>query len=191
MTVAANFKHLAPWLCLAMATSAWANMGIPMLMIAWPAYVLGLIPVVAIEAFIGTRDLRLSWGEVTPVSLIGNLWSTFIGVPVVWGILFAVEMAIGMTLGEHLPTGGAWNYVLFPFFIAWLGPTENVWAVYAAFVLLAIPFCFASIWIESKVAIKKLPHQSPEAVRAWIRRANIWSYVLLVACAIAFPVLGK
>ena len=70
------------------------------------------------------------------------------------------------------------------FMIAWVGG-DDVWMVYFAFVLLAVPFCV--IWIERKVALRRLPEIPAGAVREWVRDANIWSYVLLVAAAIAYP----
>ena len=70
--------------------------------------------------------------------------------------------------------------------IAWVGG-DDVWVVYLAFCLLAIPFCVASIWIERKVAVRRLPDLPVERVRQWVRDANIWSYVLLVAVAVLYP----
>jgi hypothetical protein len=139
-----KWAGLAPWLFLFVATGAYANMGIPMLMLAWPAYILGLIPVIAIEAFIGTRMLKLSWNDVLPATAIGNIWSTLVGIPVVWIALIALEAAAGIGLSTIDPSG-ILQWVLFPFFVAWLAPTESIWVVYAAFVVLAIPFCVASI----------------------------------------------
>jgi hypothetical protein len=168
---------------------AWANMGIPMLMLAWPAYVLGLAPIIVLESLVGTRDLGLPWRKILPVVAVGNLWSTLLGIPVVWAGLFAIEAVVGIAAATIAPTGDLDKW-LFPFFVAWLPPIENIWIVYAAFAVLAVPFCIASIWIEAKVALRKLPAQPPDKVRAWIRRANVWSYVFMVACFVAFPLSG-
>lgn len=165
-----------------------ANMGIPMLALAWPAYWIGFIPVVLLEGFMAQRIAGLPISTALKVSAVGNLWSTALGVPVVWAVLLGIEMVVGMSAGA-LGAQGVWNYILFPFMIAWLGPTENIWLVYLAFVLLAIPFCVASIWIEIKVARKMAPEIPVEMHRKWVARANIVSYILLVICAVAFPLI--
>ena len=176
---------VALWAML-LAHDAVANVGIPMLVLAWPALWIALAPVVVFEAFLGTRRLKLQWRPALKVSLIANLWSTLAGVPAAWVGLLALEMLVGYT-ASALGADRSWNYILFPFMIAWIGPTENAWIVYLAFVLLAIPFCWVSIWIEGGVAVKRLRDHPPKEVRSWVLHANVWSYILLVACSIAFP----
>jgi hypothetical protein len=182
------WKRLAPWILLVLSAEVWANMGIPMLALAWPAHWVALLPVIALEGFIGKRASGIPIGLAMKTSAYGNLWSTFIGVPVVWVALFAVEMVLGIGLSQIDPKWGN-HWLLFPLFAAWLGPTENIWQVYAAFVILAVPFCIGSIWIETKVALSMCSIYPPASIRAWIRRANIWSYVLLVSVALAYPIL--
>ena len=179
------FLEWAPWLVLAVPASAWANAGVPMLMLAWPAYVLGLIPIVLIESFIGTKDLGLSWTQALPVVTIGNLWSTFLGIPLTWIAMLVVEMVVGVTLGSFEPSRDVQMW-FFPFLVAVVPGFDNIWLFYAAFVILSIPFCIASIWIERKVALHRLPSHPPQAVRAWIKHANIWSYVAMLVCTAIF-----
>src|SRR5665213_43289 len=171
---------------LALSSACWADTGLPMLVLVWPSYILALIPVIVIEAYVGVRKLGLSWRVALRICTVGNLWSTLLGVPMVWLLLLGVEMPVGVA-AYSLKADAGWQYLLFPFPIAWVGG-ESVWIVYAAFVLLAFPFCAASIWIERKVALRYLPDLPAERVRSWVRDANIWSYVLLVAVAIAYPI---
>jgi hypothetical protein len=163
-----------------------ADVGLPMLILVWPAYILAFVPVVGVEAFVGVRRLGLGWRVALATCAVGNLWSTLLGVPIVWLALLALEFLVA-SLANALPLSSAWEYVLFPFMIAWIGG-ESVWMLYLAFVLLAFPFCVASIWIERKVALRRLPELPAQAVREWVRDANIWSYVLLVAVALIYPV---
>jgi hypothetical protein len=165
-------------------------MGVPMLALAWPAHWLALVPVIALEAAIGVRAAGIPIKQAVKVATFGNLWSTFIGVPVVWALLFGVEMVFGLALSQIDPSGGD-HWFLFPIFAAWLGPSANVWTVYAAFVILAVPFCIGSIWIETRVGMQMCPSRPAAAIRAWIQRANIWSYVLLSTIAVAFPLFGE
>jgi len=159
-----------------------------MLALAWPAFWIALIPVILIEGLICVRELGLGWKRALEVSAAANLMSTFVGIPVAWILLVGIEILVGLS-ANALAVERAWSYALFPLMLAWLNPTDNVWIIYAAFALLAIPFCVVSIWIERKVAMRMLPELQPEKVRAWVKRANIWSYVLLVACSIAYPLL--
>lgn len=169
---------------------AWGNMGIPMLVVAWPAYWLALLPVIAFEGHLGSQVLNLGRAEAMKTAAVANLWSTFLGIPVVWVGLFALEMIIGVGLSGTNVRGVA-EWVLFPFMTPWLAPTENIWLVYAAFVILAVPFCVASIWIETKVALRRHPNHEAEHLRKWIRHANIWSYIVIAALAIGFPLFGE
>jgi hypothetical protein len=185
MVRAAPPTALLAALALIASADAKANVGIPMLVLALPAYVVALVPVVLIEALLGVHRLGLSWSKALGTTAVGNLWSTFLGIPIVWILLLGLEFVVGGS-ASLLDLGNRWDYVLFPFMIAWVGG-DDVWTVYFAFVLLAIPFCIASNWIEQKVALRRLPKIPAAAVREWVRDANIWSYVLLVAVAIAYP----
>jgi hypothetical protein len=167
------------------SADARADVGIPMLVLAWPAYIVALIPVVIIEAFVGVRRIGLAWPAALRTATIANLWSTFLGIPIVWVLLLALEFLVG-GVASLLNLSNRWEYVLFPFMIAWVGG-EDVWTIYFAFVLLAIPFCLASIWIERKVALRTLTEAPVADVRAWVRDANIWSYTFLVVAAAAYP----
>lgn len=184
------WTRLVPWSLLVLTADAWANMGIPMLALAWPAHWAALLPVIAVEGFIGQRTARMPIGHALKVSAFANLWSTFIGVPVVWAALFAVEVVLGIGLSQIDPVWGN-HWLLFPLSAAWLGPDADVWQVYLAFVILAVPFCIGSIWIETRVALRMCPTHAPATIRSWMRRANFWSYVLLVSVAVAFPVMGQ
>jgi len=160
-----------------------------MLALAWPAYWIGLLPVVAVESFIGVRILKLSWKKALQVTAVGNMLSTFVGIPVVWVGLVVVEFSLG-ALAPYLDKS-IWQYALYPFYAPWLGPTNDHWVIYGAFVVLAVPFCLVSIWLESRVAIRMLPTHPLIFVRRWVRIANAVSYGLIVAFALLYPLTAK
>ncbi len=168
------------WALLLVPLSASANAGVPMLMLAWPLYAFGLIPIVVLESFIGVRELGLSWSRAFSITTIGNLWSTFVGIPLTWLGMLAVEAVVGLSLGS-LEVSGKVEMLFFPFLVAWVPGFDNIWMYYAAFVILSIPFCIVSIWVERKVALRRLPELRAEAVRSWIMRANVLSYGAMVA----------
>ena len=183
-----TLRRLAPLIGLVVSTSVSANIGIPMLAVAWPAYWIALFPVIFLEGYLGEWITKIPRNQAMKVAAYGNLLSTFVGIPVVWGILVAVEFAVGPSLSHVDPK---FEWVVFPLLAAWIGPTRNLWIVYTAFVVLAVPFCIASIWIETRVALRMCPAYSPDLIRRWIRHANVASYALLCVVAAAYPVIGK
>jgi hypothetical protein len=168
------------------ASPALANAGTPMLALAWPAYWIALLPMIVVQALILRRLLKINWPRALKVTTFGTLWSTFLGVPMVWFMLLAVELLVGVVMGA-LHASRSWDYILFPLMAAWLGPTQNAWVVYAAFAVLAVPFCAVAILIEGRVAAVMLVELPTNQVRAAIWRATMWSYVLVVACALVYP----
>jgi len=158
-----------------------------MLAVAWPLFWLCFIPVVLIEAEVAHRQLGLTRPQAIKISAIANGVSTLVGVPVVWLALVLIEMAIGLSFpGSH--STGTW-YALFPLMAAWLFPTDDVRIVFAAFVVLAIPFCLASIYLEARIAHRYLRQIEPALVWKWARSANILSYCGMVIVAAVFTVL--
>ncbi len=168
------------WQLLLVPLSASANAGVPMLVLAWPLNGLGLVPIVVLESFIGVTELELSWGRALSITTIGNLWSTFVGIPLAWLGMFAVEAVVGLSLGS-LEVSGKVQMLFFPFLVAWVPGFDNIWMYYAAFVILSIPFCIVSIWVERKVALRRPPELRAVAVRSWIMRANVLSYSVMGA----------
>jgi hypothetical protein len=161
---------------------AYANIGIPMLAITWPLQWLALLPVVALEGELAHRRLHLARPKALKVSLLANIVSTLIGIPLAWAILVVLEFTIGFGLaGIGMQDNETLNRVLFPLMTAWLGPTENTWLIYLAFAILAVPFCAASIFFESRMAYRMLPELAKSDVLTWSKLANVSSYIALVS----------
>jgi hypothetical protein len=163
------------------------DVGIPMLALAWPLFWLSFVPVVLIEAEVARRQLGIGRKEAVILSAKANALSTMIGIPIVWLGLVLVEFAVGTAL-----PGGMSPHkflVLFPLMAAWLGPVEDVRIIFAAFVVLAIPFCAASIYIEYEVARRQLPNIDPAAMYRWARTANIYSYAAIILAAAAYTAI--
>jgi hypothetical protein len=167
---------------------AMANAGVPMLMLAWPAYILALLPIIAVESHFGAKHLNVAWRDLLPAVAVANLWSTFVGIPLAWAAMFIVEMIVGIGSSSLNIPDSAQKW-LFPFYAAWV-TAESPWQVYAAFVVLAVPFCAISIWIERRIIARKLPQHPVAATRSWVMRANIWTYVLMVLVSVTFPILA-
>jgi len=185
-----NRRRFAVFPLLAVAPGiAGANAGIPMLAFTWPLQWLALLPVVAIEAALVARALGTPYRNLLWPVAKANLVSTLVGIPLAWAAMLALEFLVlgGMNL---LPPETANSRVLqvlsFPFAVAWLGDV-GAWVVYAAFVVLAIPFCLVSIAIERRMLAKSLPGADAASLRSGVKLANIASYLLLVVGTVAFP----
>lgn len=170
---------------------ATANAGIPMLAIAWPAYWLALLPVILFEAGRAQRMAGLTWRQSLKMAAWANLVSTLAGIPMTWGFLLILQIGIlaGVTFLEVDTPSVMTSVFLFPFMSAWVPPYENTWAIYAAFVILAIPFCLASIIIEAWVAKRVIPTADPSLLDQWARQSNIRSYAAIAVLFAFYPLL--
>src|SRR5574337_161729 len=119
-------------------------MGVPMIVLTWPAMVVLLVPIIAIEGLLCRRWLGLSTWQAIKSNAISNLASTIIGIPVAWAVMFAVELGVS-SLAIKLPTVQKWNTPLAKVIsillsAAWLGPPgeNDVWVIPAATLVLLI-----------------------------------------------------
>lgn len=174
-----------------------ADVGLPMLVIAWPVAWIALMPIIAIEAFLAIKILAVSWKQAFKISSLANLLSTLIGIPVTWGLLFALEFGAIFSVGyvsdllKYNPDDSLMAAVFFPFYAAWLPPTENKWVVYAAFLVLLIPFYFMSVAIEVRLAKRFLKTETIVSIRRWGRIANAATYLMMAIGAGIFCWLHK
>lgn len=171
---------------------AWANAGIPMLFLVWPAQWLALIPIVVIESVVIARAVGSSTkAQLWPVSK-ANLLSTLVGVPVAWLAMLAVEAGAAGILFGLLPsslTDAPWvRYATFPLMAAWIGGSSKL-EFQAAFLVLAIPFCLVSIYVEHWSLRASVKGELSALLRRAVIRGNILTYVLLsvvLVSAVAF-----
>ena len=172
----------------ATSSAAYANAGIPMLALAWPAQWLAFIPVVFMEAWVGRNHSSFGFAERLKLVAIANAVSTFVGIPLAWIALVLVESGFGLGLNvvrEHFGFLGPGNslvstalFVLM--YSPWLPPIDDYRVVYIAFVILTVPFCVTSIWME-RIVIRRLRRSlDPSQLYVWVRKGNIYSYFLLV-----------
>jgi hypothetical protein len=166
-----------------------ADAGIPMIVLAFPAMLMLLVPISIVEGFLYKKWLALTTWEAMKSSAASNLASTIIGVPIAWAVMFAVEFA-GTGLMERNHGIENWHSplasVLFVFFdSAWIGPPDraSLWIIPAACLVLLIPFFFASYWIEHFVVKWMVglpeggpPHVAYPRVRIAVRNANLITY---------------
>jgi hypothetical protein len=164
------------------------NMGVPMIMPTMFFMVVALIPIIAMETLYITRRLGIPLrGAVFPV-LYANIASTFVGIPLTWGLLFVIQMIMGGTLASG---GNGWTGKILEVTLQapWLMPfpPEHFWVFHSAALFLLIPFFFATWLIEHLVARGTLAAAVCEAqmvdwaaaekkIAPAVRNANLLSY---------------
>jgi hypothetical protein len=166
----------------ALPSVAWANAGIPMLVLAWPVQILALIPIVLIESLVIAKSMQEGFrSQLWPVAK-ANLLSTLVGVPLAWLGMLAIEAAAaGLVFGllpESVADVPAGRYAMYPLMAAWIGGSTIV-EFQVAFLVLAIPFFLISFFIEYRFLRRDYPESRHVLVRSAIKNGNAITYALL------------
>lgn len=184
---------------LGMPTQAGANIGLPMLAVAWPIAWNGFFPVFFLEAWIWRKHLRKSMNDMLGLSFKANLLTTLLGMPITWFLLCLYEFGVIRLLQhyegsvhayqalKHFPYGHiAGIFVSFP----WMGPMGllrpwrlvgfSLLSIFIAVSLLFLFFFIMSWWVEYLFARSKYEDIPKRELRRAAFRANVWSYVMLL-----------
>ena len=177
---------------LAAPSTAHADMGLPMLIIAWPGMGVMLIPVVALEVFVLMRLFGTPVGRTVEVAATSNIVSTVVGIPVTWGILFGMQAVTGGGRGGPSVETLAGKVLAVTWQAPWLLPYESdlYWMVPVAMLVLLVPFFFASWLIEYQVSRLMMRDFAAGVVKNAVLRANLASYALLVLVVIGALAVG-
>ncbi len=188
--VKTNPVSVAPRVALAIAvavflapSTASANIGIPMLAVAWPIAWASLIPVVLIEGGLARRILKLQLGRAMKVSLVANLVSTFVGIPVIWALCVMPALVAAVTIRGS--ASARMNPLFWILYVPWLPPLTFIgnrsWVIPLCEAILCVPFFVGSAYTEFWVARKMLPGIENAELRRWSFAANGMSYIIIVA----------
>jgi tetratricopeptide (TPR) repeat protein len=166
---------------------AWADGGVPMLVIMGVPMWLALLVIIPLEAVMARQIISLSWKASFKVSTLANLFSTLLGVPLTWGVLVLAEWGIFRLLDYN--HSGATSYLQQPgsepitllISSPWLLPmwSDIYWMIPAAGLILCIPFFFVSVWSENIVARKLVKSELRHKALSWAWKANAASYTLM------------
>lgn len=167
-----------------------ANAGVPMLALVWPAQWIGLLPIVLVEAAVFQVAGNVPWRRsVWPIAK-ANLLSTLVGIPLAWLALLVLQFTVSGVVISAVPADISGStiirYLLFPLLAAW-APAGSSWEIYAAFLILAIPFCVVSIQVEGRCLRNSFLGHDRRRLFAITRAANMTSYMLLCLGALYFP----
>jgi hypothetical protein len=158
-----------------------------MLALAWPLQWLAFIPVVAIECEVFRRNLRVPLRELVWPMAKANFHSTLLGIPLAWIGMLLIEFAAGGALSlvpDAVEIPRVVHYLMFPLMAAWVG--DNIWQAFGAYVILAVPFCVASIYIERRTLRHALGPHDRVIIDTLTRKANVLSYAALCYVALVY-----
>ena len=172
-----------------MSMGLFADIGVPMISLVLPAAWLLLIPVILIETGIGVRVLHIPFRRVLSATTVANCFSTLLGIPLSWLVLAFVELK---WFGTAKGLDSIWT-VIYAVTIQspWLIPYEKelIWMIPTATAVLAVPLWAMSVVSEYWIAKRMLPEVSRATKWQWMWKANVVSYVLLLAVVAALPIL--
>jgi hypothetical protein len=170
------------------------DIGIPMIFIQWPLMFGALVPVIILEALVIRRWLRLPLRSVMLGVAKANVFSTLVGIPLAWLVMFVFEI---VTIFPFALAATKWKWefdspvcVVFRGIVAaaWVLPEDAYlhWMVPVAVTVLLIPCFFLSVFLERRSCLRTWRAMDPGSVRRGVLVANLASYSLLfvLACAL-------
>ncbi len=161
-----------------------ANMGLPMLILMLPAFVVTLPVVIAIEAWVIARQLEIEIRVGLGPVAWANVLSTLVGIPVAWFLVVVLETLVGVSLWKLWPDVGSGmparlhDIVGLLLQAGWLGmgAERQHWLIPGAGLVLLVPFCAASAWVERRAVAARLPELPRASIDRAVLRANLVSY---------------
>lgn len=159
-----------------------ANAGLPMLIPQIVLMAFAFLPVVLIEFALMRKSMAISFPKGFVDVGVANLYTTLIGVPIAWSAMLAMNIFMSgiYKYGTDSPVQMLITVTLQA---AWLWPYKDhlFWMIPAASTILLIPCFFVSVLMESYVLTKRWPSQKRHEVFSSVLRANLWSYLFLLA----------
>lgn len=181
---------LATLLFLGVSSQAFANAGLPMIMLTFPAMLIGLLPVIFVESLIFKRSLKIPLKMVLVPNSVANATSTLVGLPLSWGVLFVLELlTTGGSCGPGFETVSS-SIITAILESAWLCPWEDqmFWLIPVAFVNGLLAAFLISLFIEYLIMRKMLTGYDNHLVKKLTYKSNIISYSLLVVLSTSYLV---
>lgn len=164
----------------AIPTLAYANVGLPMIALLLPPAWTLLVPIVVLEAAVGSLKFGVPFGRALKAQAFANALSTIIGLPLAWCALAVLQLSCcGTALGLETPARRIYAVTVQA---PWLIPYEHDfwWMIPAASVVLASLFCALSIVLEYPIVKRFAGSDFAATAWPWVLRANVLSYLTLV-----------
>ncbi|MDP3935587.1 MAG: hypothetical protein Q8Q56_01135 [Alphaproteobacteria bacterium] len=159
-----------------------------MIVIVWPIYWIGLLPIILIEWLVMKKELKEQFSQkLFGKVFFANFISTLLGIPVVWFLMALIQFLIPGA-GGFTELSGVWPYVFGVTVQApWLLLYESqfYWMIPVAFIVLLVPFFFASYWIEAFVILRMWrDEKNDDQIKNAVKKANMFSYAFLLIAAL-------
>ncbi|WP_417336272.1 hypothetical protein [Halobacteriovorax marinus] len=154
--------------------SAFANSGLPMIVLGVPFMVILALPVIAIEYYFYNKNFNILSKSILLHTFIANVITTLIGYPLSWGILLGVQAVTG-SLGV-IPLDSISNIAKAIFFqAAWLIPHKDGmdWLIPACGLVGMIP-AFITSYLFEKNILKKGFWESNEYFKGSIKSTHLF-----------------
>lgn len=170
---------------------AYADIGVPMIFVTLPYMVIGLIPIILIESYVLVKKLKIPFKQTIRISVIINIVSTIIGIPITWVFLVLFQMVTGGGRSYGLQTS-LQKFLAVTWQSPWLIPYESDlnWMIPSATLVLLIPFFFASWFIEYRIAKNILKQIWASILKKGIFAANLISYTILFAFTVVWLIIA-
>lgn len=173
-----------------------ANVGIPVIGLSLPLMIVTLIPIIIIEAILIRAFLNVTSKRATAASVFANVVSTFIGMPLAWGLLYVFEIIVlsGLLSGCVGGPDASWfgRYIL-PSLIqtAWLCPDEPALPILIpiAVIIIFIVAFFFSVFFEYQVVKRFMKTKPASLVKQVVWRMNFYTYFLLIMIVLGIAIL--
>ncbi len=176
-----NHKKLSLIFCLlSIPQLAFANAGVPMIILIMPTLALSIIPIIIIETIYISKKLSLSKKIAGKAVTISNVVSTIVGIPLTWILLVAIQIFTGGGSSYGMDTALG-KIIAVTWQAPWLIPHESQlhWMVPVSGLVLMIPFFFVSWWSEYFITKKILKDIDLKEIKRYVRNANLITYGLL------------
>ena len=167
---------------------AYANAGIPMIFLTFPAMLIALLPIVFIEAVVINRTIAIPFRKIFIPCGIANAVSTIIGFPLAWSLLLGLELlTIRGNCGPGFETFLS-SITTAIFESAWLCVWEKQlhWMIPVAFINCLIVAFFISVLVEYFVFRKLLVGQEISNIKKATYKSNLMTYSLLIVLNLAY-----
>ncbi len=170
-------------------TTALANVGIPLIFFTLPAMLIGLLPIIVIEAYIYKKNLNIPLMKAIISSATANTVTTTLGVPITSFVLMLLTFPT-LFLDDIDLHPIVENFLAVTLQAPWMGigprgPEGLEWLVPTAILVLLIPFCLVSWQIEYFIVKDMNKQLEPPLVKSVCLRANIITYGLLALVPIS------
>ncbi len=181
-------KYLHCAFLLLVPAYCFGNVGIPVIALTYPGFAVLLLPIIITEYFIIKSIINIEKKPILVSTVVSNLASTLIGVPLAWAVLLILEMIT--TGGAAIQSEGLMYFVgSIALQSAWMLPPDYYWMLPAAIIVNLIPAFFLSKYSEYIITKKMIKTVEKNQIKKAVFKANNVTYGGLFAIAVGYLII--